>query len=445
MNYLDSLKSFFSGEHNSADIIDIEENNTVKLGYIDQFLTNDIKMRKTEVRNILLFGSSQSGKTTFKNMLLNSKTVAGRWSIFAKTKIPTVDTYSVEYNNKNFVINLIDTPGLYERVDTRLNEKERQVADLQEIIMDCVESSITTIDFVFFFFPRHDILDMRTIEAIKHLINEFPTLKDKSYLIINRCEKINQTNRTSKQWGSLDKYLDDFKIYDILWYYISKKRYFLSGCIDRDDYDNEFKDMIISQVKNIIYMKEQIMKLILSDSKPFKISAMKQGQAMIDTMALRIKEFEIDYKNLVEKFKQNKSLNTYIDYDLLLAKTNGMLKNPLSYQFLDLHEQKIKNLVNLEIKFDKQIVDEFKQKYKSETKVAIFNESINIGLKTPEKINEENIDLIIKKDNILIDKKRKVDDFDDSEEENTNDENIIKDKIHVTDYYRDRPKRNKKK
>jgi septin family protein len=62
-------------------------------------------------RSIMFVGKIRCGKTTVLNILKNPIHLAGDLSIFAETVDPNIYTISVKKGEKNYVIQIIDTPG----------------------------------------------------------------------------------------------------------------------------------------------------------------------------------------------------------------------------------------------------------------------------------------------------------------------------------------------
>jgi len=259
-----------------------------KLKFLNDLpINNDLIIEECKIRNVLLLGSTSGGKTTMKNMIINPKTVAGRYSAYSKTKFPTVECLICTHNKQKYNINFIDTPGLFEKT---IDNRDRTISEIQSVIIDCIQQEVTKIHCVFFFFAYTSVLRDQDKDAIKEFLTSFPNLKDKAYIIFTRCENIrydvifseeklniNQdinfistlsnnpqnsstttTTIKTKDENNDDELEVDFKIWrDSLLldprikYFIEQKKYLISGCIEKKDVVGEHRNSLEICYNNI--------------------------------------------------------------------------------------------------------------------------------------------------------------------------------------------------
>jgi predicted GTPase len=136
-------------------IDDVEEQKRkIQTAFEDFNKENEIKLKESNIRNVLFVGRSRSGKSTAYGVLKNLTYVPDDLDIFMGTKEPEIKSFTVEISKDeedylkfleqtkkgnavvtedikpddfgkyyiNYNINIIDTPGLFEQ-----REKEEEI------------------------------------------------------------------------------------------------------------------------------------------------------------------------------------------------------------------------------------------------------------------------------------------------------------------------------
>jgi predicted GTPase len=115
----------------------------------DYIQNGKYQMTRAEQRNIMLIGRTRTGKSTIKRILLDPTFVPDEFTLYSR-RDPVVESFHICDNN--IVLNIIDTPGLFEHdatgIDVRDNEK------IQRTIEMCFNHEITKLHVCFVFaFP----------------------------------------------------------------------------------------------------------------------------------------------------------------------------------------------------------------------------------------------------------------------------------------------------
>lgn len=91
--------------------------------------------------NVLILGKTGVGKSTFFNCLQDPTIPAFKQSVISQTKATNLQPFTLNIQNTNVTINLIDTPGLRESGGV-YNRSDIQIT---QTIIDCIKRDITKI------------------------------------------------------------------------------------------------------------------------------------------------------------------------------------------------------------------------------------------------------------------------------------------------------------
>jgi len=116
---------------------------------------------KIKSKNIILFGKTGSGKTSFVNKLF-ADYIPEKVSTYSKTEQPRKHTLLTTIDKEFIVLNIMDTPGFKEtKAET---QKIRSDQQLMEIIFNCIDENMSNIDV---FCIVHNVTDKLTAESME--------------------------------------------------------------------------------------------------------------------------------------------------------------------------------------------------------------------------------------------------------------------------------------
>ncbi|CAF0863666.1 unnamed protein product [Adineta steineri] len=226
------------------------------------------KVRKVEQKNILLIGRTRTGKSTIKRVLVNPTLVAEEMTLASQTKEATFESFVI--NDNYTVINIIDTPGLFERgTDV---QKVQDNAAILKTIERCIEREITKFHLVAFCASFESGINEDDVKSVKELIDFLgPDVSNNSCLIVTRCE--------SKNTAQLDNLKNEIQM-DIHFKPLAgyfKQGVFFFGALDRDSWNNA-TDNLYRQFDNIVQYRESLIKLLGENTTPFAVKESNVGQ-----------------------------------------------------------------------------------------------------------------------------------------------------------------------
>lgn len=230
------------------------------------------KMKQVEHVNILLIGRVRTGKTTIKSLLVNPTTVPKDLTLKADTKDPNFQAFHLQ--EKNTVLNVIDTPGLFERSNNEIDIRDN--VTILTMIKACAYMEIVKFHAICFCVSLTSGINQEDIESIKALIKYFGKETSKnSCLIITHCE-----SKTEEQRQKLKQELvqdTDFK--KIAPFF--QLGILFSGAINPDDY-TQGSDNVYRQYFNISDSRIQLINMFLSVKDPLPIERMNIRSAPHD-------------------------------------------------------------------------------------------------------------------------------------------------------------------
>ena len=234
--------------------------------------------KETEQKYIMLIGRTRTGKSTIKTLLKDPTAQPKDLTLKSETKDATLDSSFLHENN--IVLNILDTPGLFERAG--VDENPRDNESILSTIKICVEREVTQFHVICFCASITDGINKEDIEAIKLLRNFLgEEIAENSCLIVTRCESKSEQQRDRiQQELQKDKHFVELKSYFRLGIYFS-------GALNYDDYNNG-SDSLLDQFIVISDYREKLIKLFTGDIKPVPISNILLG----------------DYKNELQQKKQ---------------------------------------------------------------------------------------------------------------------------------------------
>ncbi|UJR10882.1 hypothetical protein I4U23_015069 [Adineta vaga] len=268
------------------------------MGHIKTVYETNVRhnVERVEQRNVLLIGRARTGKSTIKDVLVDPTMISDYMIMASHTKLATFESFIIQSNN--MLINIIDTPGLFER-----GTEENIVRDNKTIlrtIEQCVEREITKfhlVDFCASFECGINTEDIVAIRELTHFLGAGVT--QNSCLIITRCE-----SKDSRQRERLiEDVVNNIHFKPLASYF--KKGIFFSVCLNRDSWDNATDDLY-NQFDTIVSYREKFIDLLTNNIEPFMVqeSAISRLRQLVNEQA----ELKKTTENLEKKGQKDEAL-----------------------------------------------------------------------------------------------------------------------------------------
>ncbi|CAF1433573.1 unnamed protein product [Adineta steineri] len=187
-------------------------------------------------------------------------------SLKAGTRDPQFSSFFVA--DKQLVLNIIDTPGLFERGNKSGDLRDNNT--IMDAIAACINNEITKLHMVCFCVAVCNGInqeDIDSIIALKNFLGE--TVTENACLIITHCESDDQQQQ--EKWRQ--ELLDDKDFGTIL--PCLKKGIFFSGSLKREDVNRGYRESVMNQFETIIKYRETLLELFIEEKNPFLITETK--------------------------------------------------------------------------------------------------------------------------------------------------------------------------
>jgi len=280
---------------------------------------NNIKLKYARTRNVMFVGRIRSGKSTAFKVMRNPFNFVGQTSLFADTKQPvlysfTVDTIrdmtleeakaagvsedeilkaqKIEKTQSddsselqkykvsiNYNINILDTPGLFERKE-KGGDKERDDKELKNIISKCVELEVTKIHMIFFVCSFEGGIGAEDVQAMLQFMQLFEGAENKMALLITRSETYSFTDQEE-----LKKQIRKTKELEEVLNKVGE-RIFFSGAMQKVHYDRGATSTVVDNLNNILLMRTKMYNYLFDDDTSCHVNEIK---------------FSVDQRVLAEK------------------------------------------------------------------------------------------------------------------------------------------------
>jgi GTPase SAR1 family protein len=223
---------------------------------------NSSRVVNANVRNIVIIGRSRTGKSSFKRILVDPREVPKDMTIFPTTNAPSIESFFID--DINLILNIMDTPGLFERSRTRGTGNNND-AILKTIEM-CINLEVTKFHMICFAMVVTTGIQRDDVETLKVFIDRLgPELSQNSCLILTHAE-----SKTPKQRLQMRQELLESADFDQIGRYF-KRGIFFTGTINYDDY-NKGEETIFNQYKTVLEYRKELLSEFAKDIKPIYIS-----------------------------------------------------------------------------------------------------------------------------------------------------------------------------
>lgn len=262
------------------------------------------KMSKVKSNNIVIIGRTRSGKSTIKSLLFDPTKVPEELTLKSDTRDPLIESFYIA--DRDTTLNIIDTPGLFERGTATDNIRNNEA--ILKTIEKCANMEITSFNIICFCIAITAGINEEDVQSIKLFIEFLGNeISNNSCLIITHCE-----TKNAEQRQTIKKELEDDKFFKKIASYF-KLGVFFSGSINRDNY-NKGSECIIDEYLTISEYRTQLIQLFTSNIKPFPITETKISEIRRanQTVAAMLN----DLQNAQNSVKQHEYNSAYLQDSL---------------------------------------------------------------------------------------------------------------------------------
>lgn len=292
-----------------------------------------IKLKEAESKNLIFVGRTRSGKTTALKVLKSPYIFVNKSSIYSDTKDAKISHFTVEYvtdkDSKNYNINIIDTPGLFEV--TRIGSTARDNAILEEIVMKCMNSEITKIHAVFFVISLEAGINPHDIEALQRFVKLFSGAEENIVILITRSETLTPEERNNKV-SELKSHPQLSKLFELV-----GGKVFFTGTIEKRLFEKGFYDEFEDTLETVNSMRASLFNYIFNLQHSFSLGTL----GVVDNIRAKTQEI---VEKLSNRYIQNPKIEDDNDYDTLNKQLGEISeREPLLPSY---DQQNARNLLN---------------------------------------------------------------------------------------------------
>ncbi|CAF1313194.1 unnamed protein product [Didymodactylos carnosus] len=222
----------------------------------------EYKMEQAKSKNVIIIGRTRSGKSTIKSLLLNPAKVSDELTLKSGTRDPHIESFHI--TEIGATINIIDTPGLFERGDDKDAIRDNEA--ILNTIKKCANMEITSFSVICFCVAITVGIngdDVKSIELLVKFLGD--EISSNSCLVVTHCESKNQEQRNKIK----EELREDSFFKQIATFF--KLGVFFSGSINRDNYNNG-NECVLDEYVTICEYRSELIKLFTADLKPFPIT-----------------------------------------------------------------------------------------------------------------------------------------------------------------------------
>lgn len=306
----EKLNARLAGIDDEIAKYDIENERKVILAYLEKkSKLNNIVLKNANTRNIIFLGRSRVGKTTALKSLKDPYTFTEAFqSFWAGTRNPELHSFTVEYSDPigsadsekkesekiNYNINIIDTPGLFERLKETSEIRENEL--IMDVILKCLQFEITKIHCLFFVCSFESGINAEDVASVLKLNKLFAGGNKAFNLLVTHCEGKSPEIRKEmeKQIREIPELKEFFASADV--------KIFFLGALNYDFYDRGDVTGIARLLTNVLIMRTTIYKHIFSCSDNCHITKLEffeKQQQNISALAEKV-------SNLTEQLEKYK-------------------------------------------------------------------------------------------------------------------------------------------
>jgi len=310
---------------------EFEGDSTENIKRIDDHLAdkkarNMIVLKQAETRNIIFLGRTRSGKSTALGVLKDPFEFTKQCSLFSQTKDPFLFSFTMEFNPEgkegvNYNINIMDTPGLFERRSSKETDDARNNEMIKSIIFKCLEFEITKIHALFFVCSFESGINTEDVQSILEMNKLFGGGNKTFSLLVTRSE-----TKIAKRRAELEEQIR--KVPELQQFFKDPNaKVFFTGALNADDKESGAVDAVKRNLANVLNMRTILYNHVFDSTTPCHITELdiyKEHQQNIDQLSRAVKELTEKVRGYQGTVEEKKKL------EVQLSAQTQKLKNAVS-------------------------------------------------------------------------------------------------------------------
>jgi GTPase Era involved in 16S rRNA processing len=269
------------------------------------FQDGKYQVRRAIQKNIMLIGRTRTGKSTIKMLLVDPTTVPNDLTLKSGTKDPLFESFFVDDNH--IVLNIIDTPGLFEHGTSELDIRDNNT--ILSTIDLCANREITKFHVICFCVAITNGINQEDIESLQLLVQFLGSeISRNSCLIVTRCEMKDESQRAALR----AELLNDVHFKPIADFF--QKGIFFSGSLNYDDY-KKGSDSLCDQFLMISEYRSQLIEMFTSETEPFPITEMAISEIRRCRNELKAKDEALI--EVTQRTEEQKRIHDFLQTELL--------------------------------------------------------------------------------------------------------------------------------
>ena len=260
---------------------------------------------RAEQRSIMLIGRTRTGKSTIKTLLVDPTLVPSDLTLKSDTRDPVFESFYISENQ--MILNIIDTPGLFEHSNTEVDVRDNHA--IMRTIEICANRELTKFHAICFCVAITTGINKEDISSLK-LLAEFlgDEVSRNSCLIITRCESKTKSQRDRMR----AELMEDVYFKEIAHFF--KLGVFFSGSLNPDDYE-QANESLYEQFFTICDYRAELIRLFTSNIEPFLIkdtliSDVRQIRTQLLVKDTQLKETQAKNEGLEKIIQQMREAQT---------------------------------------------------------------------------------------------------------------------------------------
>jgi len=185
----------------------------------------------------------------------------------------------------SFYLNIIDTPGLFERSDAEGVARRNEV--IKELILECLQMEFATLHTLFFVCAFDEGILKEDIETIVDLNQTLQGAGKAVSLLVTRCEKKSRKKRS--QMEAEIRAIPELKEF----FSNPQVGIFFAGALPCDDYESGMFDSVRISIDNILEMRADIYQHIFAAAEGCPLLDLEVVQAQAREIADMRKEIGV--------------------------------------------------------------------------------------------------------------------------------------------------------
>jgi len=277
---------------------------------------NMIKLINTNRFNYIFVGRTRVGKTTTLKTLINPFYVTQDLNIFSETMSPTLESFSVSYENHAYSLSFIDTPGLFEVAKQGMVARDNGI--IIDLIAKCISMEIIKINGIFFVIDLTAGVHIQDVKALEMINEVFESDEGLINILIARSEMFSDIKKENIR----KQLLEHPTLGPLITTKIGAERIFFMGSMNKDLYETDNSVIFKSMTESIFKMRKSLYDKLFKPQCEVNLMNLK-GNVSFHIIMLKI---EIEQMERLIKDDPNRKSNYQPVIDVKRKEIENLMK-----------------------------------------------------------------------------------------------------------------------